>query len=399
MTDQAQTPPRILSAVTVSDSVIFFYGMPRFFRERGMDVAIATSTGPELERIIREESPIVFEVEMAREPRPLQDLASLFKVLKTLLSYRPHILNAGTPKAGFLYILAGWLLRVQIRIYHLRGLRHESLTGFAERLQIAIEKITGRMATHVVCETESLRELALEQGLFAQEKCHVLGPGSSGVELVHYDPDHWSQDARTKMRTRLGIPSQARVIGFVGRLVPRKGIEDLIMAWKKSLRDAYPDTVLLLVGPFEDAQPVSKDIKRTMMKDPRIIAVGKVDDVAAHLAVMDVFTLPAHWEGFGNVVVEAAAMGLPVVTTTGTGTRDAAKHGFNALLTDPKDIHQLSCALSQYLDDPNLRAQHGENGIIWAKRFDRQQILQHLYMFYSKMLNKRLHGAPRTNSE
>lgn len=385
---------RILSAVTVSDSVIFFYGMPSFLRVRGMDVAIAASNGPELERIIREENPTVFDIQMARELKPVQDLVSLLKVIKTLLRYRPHILNAGTPKAGFLYILAGWLLRVRVRIYHLRGLRHESLVGFAERLQIAVEKITGRMATHIVCETESLRELSLEQGLFAREKCHVLGPGSSGVELAHYDPSRWSQAARAKMRARLGIAPEAQVIGFVGRLVPRKGIEDLVTAWTETLRSAYPEAVLLLVGPFEEAQLPAEDIKTTMAEDPRIILVGKVDDVAAHLSVMDVFTLPAHWEGFGNVVVEAAAMGLPVVTTTGTGTRDAAKHGFNALLTDPKDIPQLSAALRQYLEDPDLRARHGENGIVWAQKFDRQEILQHLYTFYSELV----HILPQDNA-
>ena len=382
MRDTNRKSVKVLAAVTVSDSVIFFYGMPSYLRERGMTVAIASSRGPELDQIIAKEDPIIFPIEMAREPSPFRDLASLARVMATLVRFRPDIVNAGTPKAGLIYILAAWLFRVKYRVYHLRGLRHESLTGFAETLQIRIEKLVGRLATHIICETESLRDISLEQGLYAKEKCHVLGPGSSGVELENYDPATFPADVQAKMREDLGIPGDARVIGFVGRLVPRKGVDELVAAWTSGLSRQYPDARLLLVGPMEDAQPLASETRAAMAQDPRIILTGKVDNVAQHLSVMDVFTLPAHWEGFGNVVVEAASMGLPVVTTTGTGTRDAAKDGYNAILIPPKDVAALTTAIATYVDDPDLRAQHGANGIEWSKRFERQEILRHLAEFY-----------------
>lgn len=378
---KAADETRVLSAVTVSDSIIFFYGMPSFMGKCGYRVAISSSPGPELDQIIRNENAIGFPVPMKREPSPWKDLVSLFRIFGVIREFKPTIVNAGTPKAGFLFILASWIMRTPFRVYHLRGLRHESMGGIAAQLQIVIERFTGMMSTHVVCETDSLRQLALCQGLFKPHKCFVLGPGSSGVELENFQPDHFSTDDKIEFRKELGIPENAMVIGFLGRLIPRKGVPELLVAWQ-SLKNMYPDAHLLLVGPEEPAQPLDPATLQHIQRDPRVISVGKQSETAKFYSIMDVFTLPAHWEGFGNVVVEAAAMGLPVVTTTGPGTRDAAKDGFNALLIAPKSSEELTLALSSYCESFNLRKQHGANGKSWAKRFDRNTILADLRNFY-----------------
>lgn len=379
------TKVRILSAVTVSDSVIFFYGMPSFLSERGFEVAISAADGPELDIILDREAPIVYRVEMEREISLIKDLSSLLKVFKVLRRFKPDIVNAGTPKAGLLYMIGAWVFRVPLRVYHVRGLRHESLDGLAEKLQIYIEQICGRLATHIVCETQSLKDLALAQGLYRAGKCHVLGPGSSGVELAHYNPEEFSSAFRKGFRDELGIPIDAEVIGFLGRVVPRKGIAELLDAWR-SIREKYPNTYLLIAGPLEDAQPLKiKDVE-TIQSDPRIIFTGKVEDTAKYYLVMDIFTLPAHWEGFGNVLVEAASMGLPVVTTNGTGTRDAAEDGYNSLVIPVKDSTALVTAISKYLDNKTLRVEHGRNGREWASRFERKVILRHLSEFYESLL-------------
>ena len=378
---------KVLSAVTVSESIIFFFGLPSFLKKNGYEVAISSSSGPEFDKIVAEEGPLAFPVHMKREPSPWSDLVSLFRIIGILRHYKPDVVNAGTPKAGFLFILAAWLLRVPVRVYHLRGLRHESMNGFAEKLQVNIEKLTGMMATHVICETESLLRLSLEQGLFSSKKCTVLGPGSSGVELESYNPHQFSADERMAFRQELGIDENGIVIGFLGRMVPRKGVAELIVAWQ-SLKDRYPNAFLLLVGPEEAAQPLDAETLSLIKADPKIIAVGRQMDTAKFYSAMDIFTLPSHWEGFGNVLVEAAAMGLPVVTTNGTGTCDAVKAGFNALTVAPKDSDALAKALSRYCDDAELRREHGENGKEWAKRFDRQKIFEHLLKFYQTVERK-----------
>lgn len=374
---------KILAAVTVSESIIFFFGMPSCLKQHGYEVAISSSPGSELDKIVTEEGAIAFPVQMKREPSPWKDLISLIRIIVTMRRYKPDIVNAGTPKAGFLFILAAWLLRIPMRAYHLRGLRHESMTGFAEKLQIQIERLTGMMATHVICETESLRQISLHQGLFNSGKCFVLGPGSSGVDLDKFKPDQFPVEYKQAFRRKLGINQDALVIGFLGRMIPRKGVAELVRAWQ-SLKRSYPNAVLLLVGPEEASQPLDAETLSLIKGDPNIIAVGRQSDAAKYYSVMDIFTLPAHWEGFGNVLVEAAAMGLPVVTTHGTGTRDAAKDGFNARLVKPKDHIALEKALHKYCAESCLRLEHGENGKEWAKHFDRHKILAHLLEFYDK---------------
>ncbi len=376
---------RVLSAVTVSDSIIFFYGMPSFLSARGFEVAISAADGPELDVILERESPVVYHVEMEREISLAKDLSSFLNVLKVLRRFKPDIVNAGTPKAGLLYMIGAWLFRVPIRIYHVRGLRHESLDGLAEKLQISVEQICGRLATHIVCETQSLKDLALAQGLYRASKCKVLGPGSSGVELGNYNPEEFSPAFRMEFRDDLGIPIEAEVIGFLGRVVPRKGIAELLNAWR-NIREEYPSTYLLIAGPLEDAQPLKVEDVENIQEDPRIIFTGKVEDAAKYYSVMDIFTLPAHWEGFGNVLVEAASMGLPVVTTNGTGTRDAVEDGYNSLVIPVKDSTALVAAISKYLDDKALRIEHGRNGREWASRFERKVILRHLSEFYESLL-------------
>jgi hypothetical protein len=120
---------KVLSAVTVSDSVIFFYGMPNFLSKRGFKVAISSSPGAELDAISEQENPTIFRVMMKREISLFSDFSSLLQVCRVIKKFKPDIVNAGTPKAGLLYMIGAWLLRVPVRVYHVRGLRHESLGG------------------------------------------------------------------------------------------------------------------------------------------------------------------------------------------------------------------------------------------------------------------------------
>lgn len=379
---------KILSAVTVSDSVIFFYDVPSALRKAGFVPAIASTDGPQLTFIRTNEHVKTFAIPMRREISVLADLFSFWHVSRTILSFKPDVVNAGTPKAGLIYMLVSFLLRVRCRVYHVRGLRHESLSGFSRKLQIWAERLCGYLATDIICETPSLLELAVSLRLFSRDKCFVLGPGSSGIQLHNFQPSMFSDTHRKSLRNDLGIPENAIVIGFVGRLVPRKGVCELLDAWL-SLKDKYPLLYLLFVGPIEKKQPLEKRYIELIESDQRIKFVGRVDSPSPFYNIMDIFTLPAHWEGFGNVLVEAAAMGLPVITTNGTGTVDAVCDNYNGKVVDVKSATALRAALEFYVDHPNVAAQHGANGKHWAVRFDRQAIIKHLIDFYTELENRK----------
>ena len=144
---------KVMTAVTVSKSAVLVRGQMQFLSENGFHPILCSSDGPEMRELADRESFQFFPIEMVRKPSPLRDMISLGHILRIIHAERPEIVNAGTPKAGLLFMLAAFLLRRPIRIYHVRGFRHESMAGIPQKFQLAIEKICGRLATHVICLT------------------------------------------------------------------------------------------------------------------------------------------------------------------------------------------------------------------------------------------------------
>lgn len=104
---------------------------------------------------------------------------------------------------------------------------------------------------------------------------------------------------------------------------------------------------------------------------------------------MDIFTLPAHWEGFGNVLIQAAAMKVPAVTTDVTGAKDAVKANYNAFVVPAKSPVALADALRAYISDAALRKQHGENGRTWVEsNFAQEAVWRGISGLYNEMLAK-----------
>ena len=122
------------------------------------------------------------------------------------------------------------------------------------------------------------------------------------------------------------MPDDATVVGFVGRFTRDKGIADLIGAFTSTLRERG-DVWLLLVGQFEDGDPVPPDVRRTIESDDRIVTVPWLADTGVAYRAMDVLAFPSYREGLPNVPLEAQLCGVPVVAYAATGTVDAVAAG------------------------------------------------------------------------
>jgi len=138
---------------------------------------------------------------------------------------RPTITNVGTPKAGLLGGCAAWLTGVPHRCYTLRGLRFETSTGVRRRILAFAERMACYFAHRIICVSQSLREKAIVYGLASPERTVVFGAGSSnGVDASRFEPTPERTKLAAELRFGLGIPPQAPVLGFVGRLTRDKGI-------------------------------------------------------------------------------------------------------------------------------------------------------------------------------
>ncbi len=166
--------------------------------------------------------------------------------------------------------------------------------------------------------SESTRRLFVDEGLCPRDRAAVLHHGSSnGVDAAgRFDPGAWDGPKRRALRAELGLAADAPVLGFVGRLVPDKSIAELARAWTR-LRLQFPELRLLLVGPMEPETSLPGAVLAAFQDDPRVVRLGRLDpgETARVYAALDLLALPTYREGFPNVLLEAAAMALPVIAT------------------------------------------------------------------------------------
>jgi glycosyltransferase involved in cell wall biosynthesis len=350
---------RVAFVITDGWTTHFLRGQLRALRERGLEPLVVAAAGPDLANFAREEGVRVATIDITREPRLVQDLRSVLQLVLILREWRPVLVNASTPKAALVGMLAAWLCRTPVRVHQVRGHRFETMSGSRARLLKGLERLSSRLATHVQFNSASLRTSAIEQGLLRAGVGVVIGAGSSnGVDVTAFRPD---EDQVSALRTAYGIPHDAPVIGFLGRLVLDKGVVDLVEIFGR-LVQRHADLRLLLIGPFEEGNPVPPATRKCIEQDPRIIAVGRVDDAAACYRVMDVLAFPSYREGLPNAVLEAQATCVPVVGYAATGTVDALEQGHGGSLVTVGDRTALESELDRYLSEPALRREQGVAG-------------------------------------
>lgn len=385
---------RLVHVTTVPETLGFFVGQVQYMAARGFDVHALSSPGPALDAFGQRQGVEVHGVEMPRRISPLHDLGALRRVSAAFRALRPQIVHAHTPKGGLLGMIAAKRAGVPLRIYHIHGLPFVTATGARRQLLRASERVACAMAHQVLCVSESVRKLAVDEGLCPPGKIRVLLRGSiNGVDSAgRFDPARGAP-LRKEVRERFGIPADARVIGFVGRLVRDKGIVELAGAWTR-LRADHPDAHLLMVGPVEAGDPVPPAVLEALRGDPRVHLPGP-SDAAGMYPAMDLVVLPTYREGFPVVPLEAAAMGLAVVATRVPGCVDAVEDGGTGALVPAGDAAALAEAVARYLADPELRARHGARARARVRAgYAQEEVWEATFREYLRLLAARGLPAP-----
>ena len=378
--------PRLLIAVTSPMSGLFFQGQLAWLREQGFEVHFLCSPGQPAEEIVVSQGVKFYPVPMERAISPWRDLRALWRVIGVLRRVQPQIVNTGTPKAGLLVMLASWFCAVPVRIYTIHGLRFETASGPLRWLLFLLEKFSCKMATHVVCVGPGLHSLVLRYHLCSANKVRVLGPGTAnGIDLKIFSPTATTVESGVALRARLGIPHDALVIGFVGRLVRDKGIAELTVAWRE-LRQQFSAAVLLLIGDHEAGDPIVASDRILLANDERVFQMAFTNEVTTCYAAMDLLVLPSHREGLPTVLLEAAAMELPVVATRIPGCGDVVEDEVTGLLVPLRDAQALTKAMSRYLSDSTLRVSQGKAARTRVcEKFDRYLVWDAMGKFYREV--------------
>lgn len=345
-------------------------------RMHGFDVHLASSPGAGLNAIEESDGPIVHVIETERDISPFRDLRSLFAYALLIRRIRPDVVNGSTPKAALLSLLAAKLLGVRRRVYVLRGLRGETLAGPKRRITDLMERVTSWSATDVVSVSHSLRTEYVQLGLNAGRRVCVLGAGSSnGVAAQAFLPA--TQGSRQTARNQWGVEEDTTVFVFVGRLHADKGVTVLLNAMQFTSQTAGK-IHLILQGEVEDESLIP------MLEGKENLTHLNRGDVRQTFAGSDVLVLPTLREGFPNVVLEAACMGIPTISTYATGARDAVVNGETGILVKPGDAEELRWAMETLAAEPQTRHQMGSAARMRALADFQQEplweLLQHLYL-------------------
>lgn len=386
---------RLVHVTTVPQSLWFFTGQIGYMKAHGFSVTCISSPGPKLHEFGELEGVPVCAVDMPRRISPLYDLRALFRLWHDLQRLHPQIVHAHTPKGGLLGMIAALLTRVPVRIYHMHGLPFLTQQGWKRRLLVWTERIACLAATEVLSVSHSVREIAISERLCPSSKVKVLCAGSvNGVDSERrFNPTTVPLERVEEVRCRYGIPREAVVLGFVGRLVRDKGLHELAEAWT-TLRHRHPDLHLILAGEPEAQDPIDQSVAEALHTDPRVHVVGPVDEPEYVYALLDIFVLPSYREGLSTVLLEAAAMGLPAVTTRVPGCVDVVVDGVTGTVVDTHDAQALTEAVSRYVRDADLRRQHGSAALEMVRdRFNQFQIWDAIRLEYERLLRERCHSA------
>jgi glycosyltransferase involved in cell wall biosynthesis len=375
------TSASVLYLITDQISSVLLHGQLAYLRAHGFDVHVGTRVVEG--RQLFDEGAVVHNVPFVREPSPMSDLRALLATLKLIRLIRPTIVNASTPKASLLGMIAAWSARVAVRVYVVRGLRFETAVGWRRRLFRRIEKTSMHLATHVVFNSISLRAMAEREGVIAPGRGRLFGSGSgNGIAIDRFVDIPEISEARRS----LGVPVDAAVIGFVGRLTTDKGIGDLVVALTRELA-SRTNVVALIVGDFEDGDPVDAGIRRAILTDPRIVHVPWLDRPGLAYRAMHVLAFPSLREGLPNAPLEAQLCERPVVAYSATGTVDALVPDVTGVLVARGDVRSLGRELAELLDDPDRRRAMGAAGREWVSRtFDQRRLWEEVATSYRRWI-------------
>jgi glycosyltransferase involved in cell wall biosynthesis len=350
-------------------------------------VEVVCSNGPYVAQLRAEGFP-VHTISISRSIQPMEDLRAISRLASLFRRRRFTVIHTHTPKAAFLGQLAAKLARVPVRVNTIHGLYYLAAPpGWQRTLFKALEILACRLAHHVFSQSGEDVAMILREGLLEPEKIEFLG---NGIDLDRFNVTRFDPEMRNQVRDEFGIPRDAFVVGVVARMVNEKGFRELLEALAR-FRKIAPKAYLLHVGFVDRSRrdEVTPDLAEKHGVAEFCRFVGQRPDVDRIMLGMDVFCLPSYREGYPRSVMEANAMGLPVIVTNIRGCREAVIDGVNGILVPVRQVEPLVDALTRLYEDTDLRQRLAAGAIQRAReQFDERRVIAKTLDIYDLLLQR-----------
>ncbi len=323
----------------------------------------------------------VIPLKISRDISLFSDVICLFKLIKIFYQQRFSSVHSLMPKSGLLAMLAAWTVCVPLRIHTFTGQVWATQSGFKRFILKQFDCLIALLSTNNIVDSSSQRHFLLDNKVITPAKSVVFSKGSvSGVDATRFKPNI---QFKIDIRQQLGIADEAIIFLFVGRLNKDKGVLDLAYAFKQ-----LNIKMMHLVFAGTDEQNMQAEIMSIVgINSKNIHFIGHTNMPEAYMAAADVLCLPSYREGFGSVVIEAAAVGIPAIASRIYGITDAVVDGETGMLHEPRDIEGIKSCIQLLIESKSLRLKMGEQArqrVI--KDFDSGIITQAWIDFYSEHL-------------
>jgi len=376
---------KIVFGVTADYSIPLLGDLPGELSEQGWEVHVVANPGTNLSSCFPGKSIKRHGIPMKRDSSPFSDLGALVRWFLLLRKVNPAVVAVGTPKAGFLGLIAARLNKVPVRLYTLRGLRLEGSKGLQNFMLGAVEKLSAASATNVLAVSPSLLSAYLKLNLTQPQKISVLGAGSSkGVDSERFRPPRPCDESTLEnVRTAIGISGTHVLIGYFGRINDDKGLPILVEALRIVASQGL-NFQLLIVGDYELQKFSGMDFS---IPNTQVFLRPETKEIEVMYRLLDIFCLPTLREGLPNVALEAQASGVPVITTDATGSIDAVLHGVTGMVVQKGNSQALAEALKSLITNTALRTTLAQNSREWVmKNFDSRLVLKRQIRYFSDLV-------------
>lgn len=361
----------------------------KYMGERGVDVHMASTYDSNVPELEKQQNAPFYSLKLSRKLTPIDDLISLYHAVKLIKKVNPDIVHTHSPKAGIIGMLAAWICRVPVKIHTVAGLPLMEVSGSKRYLLDRVEQFTYWCSDWVLPNSYELKKFIIDQKLLTNKnKISVIGKGSTnGINFDYFRTSKELIEEAADFREKHQIEEDDIVLSFVGRLANYKGVNELVHAFIK-LKEVNAKVKLVLVGPFEELNPLTDFVKQEIKDNDSIIAVGHQKDIRKFLVASNLFVFPSYREGFPQALMQALAMGLPSIATDINGCNELVEHDVTGILIESKSVDAIVNGCNYMIENSILASKMGQMGQKYMQdHYDQAYVWDSIHHFYVTKYN------------